>query len=121
MHELSLMEAVRDLALEQAGEHHARRISTITLRIGSLAGVEPDALRFAFDVVMAGTLGEGAALVIEDVQAHAFCDVCQQTFPAHDGVCECPDCGAISRDLVQGRELQLASLDLDCDDDPLQS
>ncbi|MFQ6537909.1 MULTISPECIES: hydrogenase maturation nickel metallochaperone HypA [Aphanothece] len=112
MHELSLMEAVRRQALEQAERHGGGRITAITLRIGSLAGVEPEALALAFDVVMAGTAAAGAQLRIEPVAAACWCGPCQAEFPALDGLCECPRCGAISRQLLRGRELQLASLDL---------
>lgn len=112
MHELSIMEAVRDQALEQAERHGGGLITAITLRIGSLAGVEIDALALAFEVVMAGTPAAAARLLIEPVAAECFCAACQAPFPAHDGVCECPRCGAISRQLLRGRELQLASLEL---------
>lgn len=112
MHELSLMEAVRELALEQARTHGAERIDSITLRIGSLAGVEPEALRFAFEVVMAGSLAAAAALYVKEVPAEAFCEPCHAPFPVVDGLCECPRCGVISRRLLQGRELELASLEL---------
>jgi hydrogenase nickel incorporation protein HypA/HybF len=112
MHELSLMEAVRDLALERARQHGAERISVISLRIGTLAGVEPEALRFAFPVAMAGTIGAEARLEIETVQALCRCGACGLSFPAADGVCECPSCGAISRELLRGRELELASLEV---------
>lgn len=112
MHELSLMAAVRELALEQARAHGAERIVAITLRIGSLAGVEPEALRFAHEVVMAGTAAEGAALRIDTVPARFACEPCQQPFQAAQGDGLCPRCGALSRQLLQGRELELASLEL---------
>jgi hydrogenase nickel incorporation protein HypA/HybF len=112
MHELSLLESVRDLALEQARTHGATRIAAITLRIGSLAGVEPEALRFAHQVAMAGTAAEGAALRINTVPARFGCEPCQQPFEAAQGDCVCPRCGAFSRQLLQGRELELASLEL---------
>ena len=54
MHELSLMEALRDQALAAARGEGVRRIALIRLRVGELAGVEVEALRFAFPVVMAG-------------------------------------------------------------------
>ncbi len=113
MHELSLMDAVRQQALEQAGLHGAGSITAITLRVGSLAGVEIEALRLAHTVVMAGTIAAGSRLVIEAVSAECLCAACEQPFAARDGCCECPRCGRISRELLRGRELQLASLDLD--------
>lgn len=112
MHELSLMDAVRGQALEQAALHGARRIAAITLRVGSLAGVEIEALRLAHTVVMAGTIADGSRLEIEAVPAACFCTACQEPFAVRDGCCECPGCGRISRELLRGRELQLASMEI---------
>ncbi len=113
MHELSLMDGVRVLALEQAALHGARRIAAITLKVGSLAGVEIEALRFAHEVVMAGTIAAGCRLEIEAVAALSFCAVCRTSFAVADGCCDCPDCGTVSSQLLRGRELQLVSMELD--------
>ncbi len=112
MHELSLMDRVRELALAQAEGHGASRITAIRLRIGALAGVDPDALRFAHEVVMAETIAAGSQLELELVAARCQCAPCGAPFEAMDGVCICPRCGAISGELLQGRELELASLEL---------
>lgn len=112
MHELSLMETIRELALQQAQSHGAARIEAVRLRIGSLAGVEPEALNFAFEVLMANTIAAGARLVVETLPAEWFCAPCAQPFGAEDYLGLCPSCGAISRELRQGRELQLTSLEL---------
>ena len=112
MHELSLMEAVRDQSLAAANAEGATRITAISLRIGSLAGVEPEALRFAHTVVMAGTIAAGAELRIEVVIARFFCEPCQQAFDTEQGDCLCPGCGSLSLRLLQGRELELTSLEL---------
>ena len=82
MHELSLIEAVRDQALAAARAGGATRITAISLRIGSLAGVEPEALRFAHTVVMAGTIAAGAELRIEIEAAECHCTACDAPFPA---------------------------------------
>jgi hydrogenase nickel incorporation protein HypA/HybF len=112
MHELSLMDEVRALALEQAALYGAGRILAITLRVGRLAGVEIEALRFAHEVVMVDTIAAGSRLEIEAVSAECFCAVCREPFPAEDGCCDCPACGTVSRQLLRGRELQLVSLEL---------
>ena len=113
MHELSLMDRVRELVLARAAEHRASRIRGITLRIGALAGVDPEALRFAHEVVMADTIAAGSRLQLELVAALCQCGPCGAPFEAMDGVCVCPECGTISGELLQGRELELASLELD--------
>ncbi len=113
MHELSLMEEVRRLTLEELERHGGGRLRALTLRVGSLAGVEPEALRFAWEVVMAEPPTAGASLTIERVETKAFCDPCAQEFPCPDGLTLCPLCGTISRELRGGRELELASLALE--------
>lgn len=112
MHELSLMEEVRRLALAAAAAEGATAIQAIELRVGEQAGVELEALRFAFPVVMEGTIAEGAALRLTPVPAMAHCTPCGRRFACPDGLAECPSCGAISRQPLSGRELELASLEL---------
>ena len=112
MHELALMEALRERALEQAERHGGGTIRAITLRVGSLAGVEPAALRFAARVVLRGGLADGARFTIETVPALAWCAPCGELFALEAGLGLCPRCGAASAELRQGRELELASLEL---------
>lgn len=61
MHELSLTREIVSIACEAAA---GQRVHTITLDIGQLACVSPDALEFCFDAVAQGTLAEGARLLI---------------------------------------------------------
>jgi hydrogenase nickel incorporation protein HypA/HybF len=112
MHELSLMEEVRRLALQELERHGGGRLRALTLRIGSLAGVDPEALRFAWEVVMEEPPTTDARLTIEIVDATALCAGCGRPFPCPDGLALCPLCGAIGGELRAGRELELVSLEL---------
>jgi hydrogenase nickel incorporation protein HypA/HybF len=113
MHELSLMVALREQVLAAAAARGARAVTAIHLRIGRLAGVEPEALQFAAALVLADSLAAGAALVIDSVEARCHCRPCAASFEVLDGMCVCPRCGAISRQLLCGRELALAALELE--------
>jgi hydrogenase nickel incorporation protein HypA/HybF len=115
MHEVSLMQSALELAEEQARLRGAGRIHRITLRIGKLAGVEPEALAFAFDVVTAGTMADGATLGVESVPVVCFCAACQAEFAPEDFIFACPRCGAPSGDVRAGRELELVSLEVSDD------
>ena len=112
MHELSLMEEVRLQALAAAAAEGASRITAITLRVGDLAGVEQDALRFAFPVVMQGSIAEGAELLLEREVALCHCEPCNAPFEAHLGCCDCPRCGTLSRRPISGRDLRLVALEV---------
>jgi hydrogenase nickel incorporation protein HypA/HybF len=112
MHELSLMDSLGQRVLAVAAREGAERVLAIRLRIGSLAGVDPEALRFAAAVVFAGTCAEGAELRVEEVAAVCWCAPCGAEFLAQEGQRECPRCGALSAKLLRGRELSLVAVDL---------
>ena len=113
MHEVSIMQSALTLALDQAQLAHAKRICAVRLRIGKLSGVVPEALSVAFEALTTDTIAEGAELVIEPVAARFWCAACHQEFDSADLRGRCPGCGGASDDLRAGRELELASLEID--------
>lgn len=113
MHEIGIMSSAMDSVLAQARANGASRVHRIVLRIGTLSGVDPDALRFAFDVVAQGTPAEGASLEIETVQARARCPDCDLEFGVASGfIFTCPSCERLCSELRQGRELELARIEI---------
>jgi len=66
VHELSIAEAVVEIALRHAA---GRPVERVELRVGHLRQVVPSALEFAFELLSDGTALAGAELVIEDVPA----------------------------------------------------
>ena len=96
----------------EAAARGAAQVHRIELRIGALSGVEPDALRFAFEACAPGSIADGAELAIDLVPALAHCAACDRDFAAGAGfICACPTCGALSGDLRSGRELELARIE----------
>jgi hydrogenase nickel incorporation protein HypA/HybF len=113
MHEVGIMTSAMDAVLEQARAHGAKRVHRIVLRIGALAGVEPESLRFAFEVVTRETIAAEAALEVTAVPARAYCATCAEEFAVESGyIVSCPRCGQLSGDLRQGRELELARIEM---------
>ncbi|MFD2173762.1 hydrogenase maturation nickel metallochaperone HypA [Rhodobacter lacus] len=103
MHEMSIVEGIRSV-IEEAG--HAQgfaRVTKVRLEIGRMAGVERAALEFAFDVVMNGSIAEGATLEIIDIPGKALCFDCEKTVEIDHRLDGCPLCGG-ARLLVQGGE-----------------
>ncbi len=112
MHEVGLMENALAIALDYARREQATRIHQLALRVGELSGAEPDALRFAFDVVTQGTIAENAQLTIEFCPTLCYCTICQTQFQSPTGGYECPTCQTWSMAIMQGKELELASLEV---------
>lgn len=113
MHELSIMDSALTLALEQARQAGATKVHRIRLRIGALSGVVPEALQFAFEALATGTPAEGAALEIEPVAARFWCQSCTREFESANLFADCPDCHRPSGDLRAGREMELASMEIE--------
>ncbi len=93
MHEMSLCEGIRRVVDQAAAAPEIERVTRVRVEIGQFAGVEKDALTFAWDVVMRGSKAEGAALEMIDLPGRAMCLDCMKTVNIGDRFDLCPDCG----------------------------
>ena len=78
MHEMSLAQAMLDLAAKHA---NGQRILALKVRVGALSGVVTDSLQFAFDLISRDTLAEGAKLDFQFVPVRMACKSCGQEVP----------------------------------------
>ncbi|AYN43043.1 hydrogenase maturation nickel metallochaperone HypA [Streptomyces dangxiongensis] len=112
MHELSIATAIVEQAGEIARADGAGDVSSVTVRVGELAGVVPDALHFAFEVARDGTALAAARLVVERVPAQAWCGECAEEFAlGMPPFFWCPRCDRPSRELRSGRELEITGVE----------
>lgn len=93
MHEMSLVEGIRAIVEDQARTHAFARVTRLRLEIGRFAGVEKQALEFAWDVVMQGSVAQGATLEMIDLPGQALCLDCARTVALDDRFDPCPLCG----------------------------
>ena len=112
MHELSIVLSIVETAEEQVRKHAASRVESIELEIGDLAGVEPDALYFAWEAAVPETVLSGAARKVTEVPAKAKCMDCSHEFPTDQLYSACPKCGEYFTELIQGRELKIRTMTL---------
>ena len=113
MHELSLAVQLVETAEEAARAASATRVTAVVLRVGELAGVHEEALRFAFDVVTAGTLLAGARLDVVPVPVTVHCQRCGVVGLARVPRFCCPRCDTPTADIRSGRELELESIEVE--------
>jgi len=112
MHELSVCQAMLDQVETIAAEHNAHGVEKIVLRIGPLAGVEAKLLLDAFPLARAGTIADGAQLVIEALPLRVRCDSCGAESDALPNRLLCGACGDWHTRVISGDELLLASVEL---------
>jgi len=102
-----------DAALDEAERRGGLRVSAVHLRLGALSGVVKDALMFSYEVACQETALQGSRLVVEDVPVAVFCPQCQARRVLHSiQSFACPECGAPTRDILQGKELEVFALEV---------
>ena len=112
MHEMSICESIREIFEEQARTQGFARIERVKLAIGALSGVEPEAIRFGFDVVMRGSLAEGAALEIDEIAARAWCLPCAAEVAIEQRYDACPVCGSYQLQVTGGEEMTIREMEV---------
>ncbi|OOM80761.1 hydrogenase maturation nickel metallochaperone HypA [Clostridium sp. BL-8] len=111
MHEVSIMENAIKIVQEKAKENNLKNISKITIKVGKLSGVMPEALEFAFQGLSKGTMAEGAQFLIEKVNATAKCDDCKITFEIDHFNKLCPKCNKFCTNILSGYELYINTIE----------
>lgn len=113
MHEMSLCEGVLQVLQEQARVQQFHRVKTVWLEIGALSNVEIEAMRFGFDVVMKGSIADGAKLEIIDVPGQAWCMQCMKPITIKQRYDPCHDCGTHQLQVTGGEEMKIKELEVD--------
>lgn len=111
MHEMSLCEGIRTVLEDQARTHGVQKITRVRVEIGKFAGVEKPALEFAFDVVMRGSVADGAVLEMLDLPGKAMCFDCAKEVEIEDRLQPCPICGGGKLMPTGGDEMRVKDLE----------
>ncbi len=111
MHELSLAEGVLQIVVAEAARQGLARVTRVRLEIGALAGVEQEALRFAFDVVMAGSIADTAQLEMTVAPASGRCPACKQIVAVAERYDACPKCGAYGVEITEGTQMRVLEIE----------
>ena len=110
---MSLMEGMLRIIEENARTQSFGRVRNVILEIGKLAGVEVEALRFAFEAVAEGSITEGATLEIEEPQGLGWCVECETECPVETRYDPCPLCGRVPLNITGGTQMRVKALDVE--------
>jgi len=113
MHEMGIALQIIEIATESipadAGDV---RVERINLKIGKLAAVVPDSLRFCFDIAIKDTPLDGAYLVIQELPVMARCRDCDTQWTISSPAFICENCDSGSLEILSGRELDIESIEI---------
>ncbi len=109
MHELGITQNIVAIVTEYA---QGEKVLRVSLEIGKLSAIMPDAIRFCFDICSQGTILEGAKLEILEIPGLARCLLCGQEISLKQpfGIC---NCGSKELDLIAGEELKIKEIELE--------
>lgn len=110
MHELGITENIISIVAEHAQGIPVKRV---TLEIGQLSAILPDAIRFCFDVCARGTPLEGAQLEIQEIVGIGQCLACYQQISLNEPFGICDRCGSVQIRIIQGQELKIKEMELE--------
>ncbi len=113
MHEMAMAESVIQIVEETARKNSAACVRAVWLEIGRLSHVEPEALRFAFDVVKRNGLAHGARLEIVATEGTAWCMKCSQTVALARFGDACPACGSYQLQVTAGDEMRVKEIEIE--------
>ena len=113
MHELALCQALLSQVETIARDNHAARVVVITLGMGPLSGVEAQLLKNAYPVASAGTVADGAELVVISTPVRVRCLSCGQESETKPNHLVCGHCEDWHTELISGDELLLMRVEME--------
>jgi hydrogenase nickel incorporation protein HypA/HybF len=111
MHELGIANSLLETVRSEAARHPGAVVHKVGVAVGELAGVNPEALAFAFEAIVAGTEWQHLVLEIEMRPRMHRCYSCGASFRVIDYQFACPACGGSQAECMGGDELHLAYLE----------
>ncbi|CAH0540468.1 hydrogenase maturation nickel metallochaperone HypA [Vibrio marisflavi] len=113
MHELSISLKTIDLVSAQAKSHNVNKVVAITLSVGALSCIEPEALMTGLEFASRETVAEGAKFNIEMVPATATCLDCGKHNDVKSHMDACSHCGSHQLQIETGEELKVKHIEVE--------
>ncbi len=113
MHELSIVESMVSIALDNAQKANAKRVLRVYVVVGELSGAVDEAMDFYFGFLTKDTIAAGASLSFEHVPARLRCRGCSTVFSPEEHGYLCPGCKGQQVEIVSGRELYIDRMEVE--------
>jgi len=113
MHEMGIAQQMLEIAVASIPDDIDNpRVEKICVRIGKLAAVVEDSLRFCLEIISENTPLAGAVLIVEEVPVGLLCRECGHEWTVDTPLFRCPACNGGNVKVLSGRELEISTLEL---------
>jgi hydrogenase nickel incorporation protein HypA/HybF len=113
MHEMGIANSVLDAVRTEMARYPGSYPCKVGVRIGEMAAIDQDALRFCFEAMILETDLASLELGIEVCPRRHRCQVCAREFVVRDYDSRCPQCASLETACISGDELELAYLEVE--------
>ena len=115
MHEFGIATEIVNVVKETVESRPVKRLISVTVEVGQLAMVNPEQLKFSFEMITEGGPFEGVEMRVETLPAVAKCK-CGFEGALGDEDYVCPKCGGMY-ELLQGRGISIKNLEVELEDE----
>jgi hydrogenase nickel incorporation protein HypA/HybF len=125
MHEYSIMADIVKAALDSLKDYDVENVETVFLEVGELTFLNPEQMRFCFNVLTENNILSDAKLEISELKAEVECQSCGFTGPLDERPEEdhfriprlsCPKCQGEVK-LLAGKECIIKSIKMNVKDE----
>jgi hydrogenase nickel incorporation protein HypA/HybF len=117
MHEVGIATSILEAGRAETERRPGATLVSVGVRVGVLSGVDVEALRFAFECIVAGTEQEHVMLVTEECPRINRCAACGLEFSSPLGSpflgTPCPRCKEEQTLFVSGDQLDIAFVEVE--------
>ena len=113
MHELGVVEGIRDVALLHARSAGAARILSVRLALAESSTYLEDAMALFWDEVCDATEAAGARIELVRIPGEWQCLACLRSFAGGREVCRCPECDSQWVKPVDALECYVESIEVE--------
>lgn len=113
MHELSITENIKEIAIRHAVAAGAKKITDIYIVVGRLSSIIDDSVQFYWDIISQDTICQGSTLHFQRTPARMACLDCAQEYTFEDELIPCPHCGSSMARVIAGEEFRLDSIEVE--------
>jgi len=110
MHEFSIAQALMDQILAVSDQNRLKNVTRVEVETGALREIIEEIMQTAFSASSAGTVAEGAQLVLTEKPALACCRQCSHQFIPQINDYICPSCGKADVEVVEGNKIVLLAV-----------
>ncbi|ABD90101.1 hydrogenase nickel insertion protein HypA [Rhodopseudomonas palustris BisB18] len=112
MHEMTICEAIVSQLEDERRRRGFDMVKRLRLEIGLLSCLDPDALRYAFEITTRETFLDGVILEIDRPPGQAKCLDCGAEAAVSSRTDVCPSCGSARLDAAGGTQMRLVEMEI---------